>query len=222
MFSGRLYHICWCQCWHKACLSFCLCLACRHSDPTQVLLPSNPPRVIFSPFPSHQHVYRCSDVISGSDQWLFAQSALGAHYPAVINVSLKFMVVVERLWVYSASLSQMSYVLGIFGEGKNSVCHIWVCVTCSSDILSLFTQLCYLHAELIKNLSAKETKKQFVEFYNTFLDKGAVSISIKICKSINKNRFTHSLCTWADGLTHGNKKWMNTICLHKPKHKTFK
>uniref|UniRef100_A0A3B4B0M6 Regulator of G protein signalling-like domain-containing protein n=1 Tax=Periophthalmus magnuspinnatus TaxID=409849 RepID=A0A3B4B0M6_9GOBI len=35
--------------------------------------------------------------------------------------------------------------------------------------------LCYLHGELLKNLSAKETKKQFVEFNNNFLDKGAVS-----------------------------------------------
>ncbi|XP_041649599.1 rho guanine nucleotide exchange factor 1b isoform X1 [Cheilinus undulatus] len=34
--------------------------------------------------------------------------------------------------------------------------------------------LCYLHAELFKNLNAKETKKQFVEFYNNFLDKGAI------------------------------------------------
>ncbi|XP_010781030.1 rho guanine nucleotide exchange factor 1-like [Notothenia coriiceps] len=34
--------------------------------------------------------------------------------------------------------------------------------------------LCYLHADLFKSLSAKETKKQFVEFYNTFLDKGAI------------------------------------------------
>ncbi|XP_068998463.1 rho guanine nucleotide exchange factor 1 isoform X2 [Embiotoca jacksoni] len=34
--------------------------------------------------------------------------------------------------------------------------------------------LCYLHADLVRNLSAKETKKQFVEFYNTFLDKGAI------------------------------------------------
>ncbi|KAM9851520.1 rho guanine nucleotide exchange factor 1 isoform 2-T3 [Aulostomus maculatus] len=34
--------------------------------------------------------------------------------------------------------------------------------------------LCYLHADLFKNLSAKETKKQFVEFHNTFLDKGAI------------------------------------------------
>ncbi|XP_069393840.1 rho guanine nucleotide exchange factor 1 isoform X11 [Paralichthys olivaceus] len=34
--------------------------------------------------------------------------------------------------------------------------------------------LCYLHAELFKTFSAKETKKQFVEFYNTFLDKGAI------------------------------------------------
>ncbi|XP_055760127.1 rho guanine nucleotide exchange factor 1-like isoform X3 [Salvelinus fontinalis] len=34
--------------------------------------------------------------------------------------------------------------------------------------------LCYLHADLFKNLSTKETKKQFVEFYNSFLDKGAI------------------------------------------------
>ncbi|XP_019751656.1 rho guanine nucleotide exchange factor 1 isoform X3 [Hippocampus comes] len=34
--------------------------------------------------------------------------------------------------------------------------------------------LCYLHADLLKNLNAKETKKQFVEFHNTFLDKGAI------------------------------------------------
>ncbi|XP_005464000.1 rho guanine nucleotide exchange factor 1 isoform X4 [Oreochromis niloticus] len=34
--------------------------------------------------------------------------------------------------------------------------------------------LCYLHAELFKNLSAKETKKQFTDFCATFLDKGAV------------------------------------------------
>uniref|UniRef100_A0A665WF06 Rho guanine nucleotide exchange factor (GEF) 1b n=1 Tax=Echeneis naucrates TaxID=173247 RepID=A0A665WF06_ECHNA len=38
--------------------------------------------------------------------------------------------------------------------------------------------LCYLHADLFRTLSAKETKKQFVEFYNTFLDKGAVSPKI--------------------------------------------
>uniref|UniRef100_A0A8C7G280 Rho guanine nucleotide exchange factor (GEF) 1 n=1 Tax=Oncorhynchus kisutch TaxID=8019 RepID=A0A8C7G280_ONCKI len=35
--------------------------------------------------------------------------------------------------------------------------------------------LCYLHADLFKNLSTKETKKQFVEFYNSFLDKSAVT-----------------------------------------------
>ncbi|KAF5904333.1 rho guanine nucleotide exchange factor 1 isoform X5, partial [Clarias magur] len=34
--------------------------------------------------------------------------------------------------------------------------------------------LCYLHAELFRNLSAKETKKHFVDFYNNFLDKGAI------------------------------------------------
>ncbi|XP_067365124.1 rho guanine nucleotide exchange factor 1 isoform X2 [Channa argus] len=34
--------------------------------------------------------------------------------------------------------------------------------------------LCYLHADLFRNLNAKETKKQFVDFYNTFLEKGAI------------------------------------------------
>ncbi|XP_061109839.1 rho guanine nucleotide exchange factor 1-like isoform X1 [Conger conger] len=34
--------------------------------------------------------------------------------------------------------------------------------------------LCYLHADVFKSLSAKETKKQFGDFYNTFLDKGAI------------------------------------------------
>ncbi|KAI4883625.1 hypothetical protein NFI96_012917 [Prochilodus magdalenae] len=34
--------------------------------------------------------------------------------------------------------------------------------------------LCYLHADVFKNLSAKETKKHFVDFYNNFLDKGAI------------------------------------------------
>ncbi|XP_028971535.2 rho guanine nucleotide exchange factor 1b isoform X2 [Esox lucius] len=34
--------------------------------------------------------------------------------------------------------------------------------------------LCFLHADLFRNLSTKETKKQFVEFYNSFLDKGAI------------------------------------------------
>ncbi|XP_063735902.1 rho guanine nucleotide exchange factor 1b isoform X2 [Eleginops maclovinus] len=34
--------------------------------------------------------------------------------------------------------------------------------------------LCYLHADLFRNLSAKETKKQFMEFYSTFMDKGAI------------------------------------------------
>ncbi|XP_053083861.1 rho guanine nucleotide exchange factor 1b isoform X2 [Pangasianodon hypophthalmus] len=34
--------------------------------------------------------------------------------------------------------------------------------------------LCYLHADLFRNFSAKETKKHFVDFYNNFLDKGAI------------------------------------------------
>ncbi|XP_029927673.1 rho guanine nucleotide exchange factor 1 isoform X3 [Myripristis murdjan] len=34
--------------------------------------------------------------------------------------------------------------------------------------------LCYLHADLFRTLSTKETKKLFVEFYTNFLDKGAI------------------------------------------------
>ncbi|KAA0703298.1 Rho guanine nucleotide exchange factor 1 [Triplophysa tibetana] len=34
--------------------------------------------------------------------------------------------------------------------------------------------LCWLHADLFRNFNAKDTKKHFGEFYNTFLDKGAV------------------------------------------------
>ncbi|XP_023186080.1 rho guanine nucleotide exchange factor 1 isoform X3 [Xiphophorus maculatus] len=34
--------------------------------------------------------------------------------------------------------------------------------------------LCYLHADIVKNLSARDTKKQFPEFYNNFLEKGAI------------------------------------------------
>ncbi|XP_044064706.1 rho guanine nucleotide exchange factor 1b isoform X3 [Siniperca chuatsi] len=53
------------------------------------------------------------------------------------------------------------------------------------------TQLCYLHADLFRNLSAKETKKQFVEFYNTFLDKGAslrVAIPTLISYELDRTR----------------------------------
>ncbi|XP_016365614.1 rho guanine nucleotide exchange factor 1-like isoform X4 [Sinocyclocheilus rhinocerous] len=34
--------------------------------------------------------------------------------------------------------------------------------------------LCYLHADLFKNFNAKDTKKHFGEFYNTYLEKGAI------------------------------------------------
>ncbi|XP_077454567.1 rho guanine nucleotide exchange factor 1 isoform X2 [Stigmatopora argus] len=51
--------------------------------------------------------------------------------------------------------------------------------------------LCYLHGDLLKNLNAKETKKQFVEFYNTFLDKGAilrVSVPPVIATELDRTR----------------------------------
>ncbi|XP_028984266.1 rho guanine nucleotide exchange factor 1b isoform X2 [Betta splendens] len=48
--------------------------------------------------------------------------------------------------------------------------------------------LCYLHADLLRNLNAKETKKQFVEFYNTFLEKGAVLRVPNPVQSLDRNR----------------------------------
>ncbi|XP_021163972.2 rho guanine nucleotide exchange factor 1b isoform X1 [Fundulus heteroclitus] len=34
--------------------------------------------------------------------------------------------------------------------------------------------LCYLHADIVKNLNSRDTKKQFPDFYNNFMDKGAI------------------------------------------------
>ncbi|XP_053736300.1 rho guanine nucleotide exchange factor 1b isoform X4 [Synchiropus splendidus] len=51
--------------------------------------------------------------------------------------------------------------------------------------------ICYLHADLFKSLNAKETKKQFVEFYNNFLDKGAilrVAIPTNVANELDRNR----------------------------------
>ncbi|XP_026856903.2 rho guanine nucleotide exchange factor 1b isoform X2 [Electrophorus electricus] len=51
--------------------------------------------------------------------------------------------------------------------------------------------LCYLHAEIIRNLTAKETKKQFLEFYNNFLDKGAilrVSVPANVSYELDRTR----------------------------------
>ncbi|XP_054597090.2 rho guanine nucleotide exchange factor 1 isoform X2 [Nothobranchius furzeri] len=52
--------------------------------------------------------------------------------------------------------------------------------------------LCYLHADLLSNLSAKETKKQFAEFYNYFLDKSAclrVSVPQSISYELDRTRY---------------------------------
>ncbi|CAL8289895.1 unnamed protein product [Merluccius merluccius] len=51
--------------------------------------------------------------------------------------------------------------------------------------------LCYLHADLLKNLSTKETKKQFVEFYNNFLDKNAslkVAVPVSVSNELDRTR----------------------------------
>lgn len=51
--------------------------------------------------------------------------------------------------------------------------------------------LCYLHADLMKNLNAKDTKKYFGEFYNTFLEKGAilkVLVSTSLAPEIERMR----------------------------------
>ncbi|XP_048116215.1 rho guanine nucleotide exchange factor 1b isoform X3 [Alosa alosa] len=51
--------------------------------------------------------------------------------------------------------------------------------------------LCYLHADVFRSLSAKETKKHFVEFYNNFLDKGAilrVNVPPHVCYELDRSR----------------------------------
>ncbi|XP_077312785.1 rho guanine nucleotide exchange factor 1 isoform X2 [Lithobates pipiens] len=44
--------------------------------------------------------------------------------------------------------------------------------------------LCYLHVEILRNLTAKEGKKLFLDFYNTFLMKGAV-MRVQIPNSVS-------------------------------------
>lgn len=66
--------------------------------------------------------------------------------------------------------------------------------------LSLLSQLCYLHADLFRSLNTKETKKQFVEFNNTFLDKGAVSSALQY---ISCKRLTDPDWPWLSW-THGH------------------
>uniref|UniRef100_A0A3B3QDB2 Rho guanine nucleotide exchange factor (GEF) 1 n=2 Tax=Paramormyrops kingsleyae TaxID=1676925 RepID=A0A3B3QDB2_9TELE len=54
--------------------------------------------------------------------------------------------------------------------------------------------LCYLHADLFRTYNAKETKKQFSDFYNTFLDKGAVlRVSIPSHIAFELDRFRPEL-----------------------------
>lgn len=86
---------------------------------------------------------------------------------------------------------------------------------------SVSFQLCYLHADLFKNLNAKETKKHFVEFCSTFLDKGAVSRithPIIIFKSI-KTQFLFDIttCIWflndSFNQAHGRRKPIECVTL---------
>ncbi|XP_076868856.1 rho guanine nucleotide exchange factor 1 isoform X3 [Brachyhypopomus gauderio] len=56
--------------------------------------------------------------------------------------------------------------------------------------------LCYLHADLMRRLSAKEAKKQFVDFYNNFLDKGAIlRVSVPPHISVELDRTRPDLIT---------------------------
>lgn len=64
------------------------------------------------------------------------------------------------------------------------------CCTClTKKLLYLLppSQLCYLHADIVKNLNARDTKKQFPEFYNNFLEKGAVSKTTFFLQKKKKN-----------------------------------
>ncbi|XP_067304728.1 rho guanine nucleotide exchange factor 1 isoform X3 [Pseudorasbora parva] len=56
--------------------------------------------------------------------------------------------------------------------------------------------LCYLHADLFKNFSAKDTKKHFVEFYNTFLEKGAIlKVSVPSHLASELDRLRPEICS---------------------------
>ncbi|XP_058867104.1 rho guanine nucleotide exchange factor 1 isoform X4 [Acipenser ruthenus] len=51
--------------------------------------------------------------------------------------------------------------------------------------------LCYLHADLFRNLSNKEARKHFVDFYHNFLDKGAVlrvQIPLNVAFELDRTR----------------------------------
>ncbi|XP_073781206.1 rho guanine nucleotide exchange factor 1 isoform X30 [Danio rerio] len=66
-------------------------------------------------------------------------------------------------------------------------CYSLTVLLCQCDL----PQLCYLHADLMKNLNTKDTKKHFGEFYNTFLEKGAilkVSVPSNIAPEIDRLR----------------------------------
>uniref|UniRef100_A0AAR2K2M6 DH domain-containing protein n=1 Tax=Pygocentrus nattereri TaxID=42514 RepID=A0AAR2K2M6_PYGNA len=61
----------------------------------------------------------------------------------------------------------------------------------SQFLVMLYRDLCYLHADMFKNLSAKETKKHFGDFYNSFLDKGAilrVSVPVHVSNELDRTR----------------------------------
>ncbi|XP_056123794.1 rho guanine nucleotide exchange factor 1b isoform X2 [Rhinichthys klamathensis goyatoka] len=56
--------------------------------------------------------------------------------------------------------------------------------------------LCYLHADLFKNFSAKDTKKHFGEFYNTFLEKGAIlKVSVPNNLASELDRLRPEICS---------------------------
>lgn len=101
-----------------------------------------------------------------------------------VNTELRLDLILVCLHSHGAAVAwmkEMSNFLFVFNDvifkKKNNLafficlCQHWF----KKKTVSVSFQLCYLHADLFKNLSAKETKKHFVEFCNTFLDKGAVS-----------------------------------------------
>ncbi|XP_039536170.1 rho guanine nucleotide exchange factor 1b isoform X3 [Pimephales promelas] len=56
--------------------------------------------------------------------------------------------------------------------------------------------LSYLHADLFKNFSAKDTKKHFGEFYNTFLEKGAIlKVSVPNTLASELDRLRPEICS---------------------------
>ncbi|XP_077069186.1 rho guanine nucleotide exchange factor 1 isoform X8 [Siphateles boraxobius] len=77
--------------------------------------------------------------------------------------------------------------------------------------------LCYLHADLFKNFSAKDTKKHFGEFYNTFLEKGAIlKVSVPNTLASELDRVRPEICSEDQQRRYVNEvKFTQSLEIHR-------